>query len=263
MKKNIVAKKSFGQNFLKNPGVIRKIVETGEVKEGDVVLEIGPGKGALTKELLLNGATVLAIEKDLQMKEVLEETFSKEIKSKKLNLIFSDFLLEDMSKIIPKGKEFKVIANIPYYITGAIIEKTLSEKTKPSLAVFLIQKEVAERILARNNKESILSLSVKVFGNPKIIMTVSRNSFFPAPKVDSAILKISNIKNNFNKNFEKNFFALVKNGFAHKRKFVLKNIEGGLGLESAQKFKKSLNLKGNERAEDLALSDWVSGAENI
>ncbi|MBP9770357.1 MAG: ribosomal RNA small subunit methyltransferase A, partial [Candidatus Pacebacteria bacterium] len=224
MKKNIVAKKSFGQNFLKNPGVIRKIVETGEVKEGDVVLEIGPGKGALTAELLKSGATVFAIEKDFGMKDILEETFEKEIKNKKLKIIFSDFLTEDIEKIIPKNKSFKVIANIPYYITGAIIEKTLSEKRRPNLAVFLVQKEVAERIIARDKKESILSLSVKVFGIPKIIMTVSRNSFFPAPKVDSAILKISNIKNNFNKNFEKNFFALVKNGFAHKRKFVLKNI---------------------------------------
>ena len=224
MKKEIIPKKSFGQNFLKNKGVIEKIVSSGEVKNGDLVLEIGPGKGALTKELLDRGATVLAIEKDIQMKEILEESFSKEIKSKKLKIIFSDFLLEDLSKIIPKGKEFKVIANIPYYITGAIIEKTLSEKTKPSLAVFLIQKEVAERIMARNRKESILSLSVKVFGNPKIVMTVSRNSFFPAPKVDSAVIKISNIKKYSKKNFENNFFSLVKNGFAHKRKFVLSNI---------------------------------------
>lgn len=263
MKKNIVAKKSLGQNFLKNPGVVRKIVETGEVKEGDIVLEIGPGKGALTTELLKNGAEVIAIEKDREMKEVLEETFAKEIKTKKLKIIFSDFLTEDINKIIPKNKNFKVIANIPYYITGAIIEKTLSEKKRPSMAVFLVQKEVAERIMARDKKESILSLSVKVFGNPKIIMTVSRNSFFPAPKVDSAVLKISDIKKDISEKFIKNFFVLVKNGFSHKRKFVLNNIEGVLGSDTSEKFKGALSLNGKERAEDLSLSEWIQGAEKF
>lgn len=263
MKKNIIAKKSFGQNFLKNPGVIKRIVETGEVKDGDIVLEIGPGKGALTAELLKNGATVFAIEKDFGMKEILEETFEKEIKNKKLKIIFSDFLTEDIEKIIPKNKGFKVIANIPYYITGAIIEKTLSEKRRPSLAVFLVQKEVAERIIARDKKESILSLSVKVFGIPKIIMTVSRNSFFPAPKVDSAVLKISEIKNDLSEKFIKNFFTLVKNGFSHKRKFVLSNIEGVLGSDTSEKFKTALSLDGKERAEDLSLSEWILGAKSF
>jgi 16S rRNA A1518/A1519 N6-dimethyltransferase RsmA/KsgA/DIM1 with predicted DNA glycosylase/AP lyase activity len=231
----IKAKKSLGQNFLNSDGALDTIIKAGRVTKGDNVLEIGPGKGALTKRLLDTGAKVIAIEKDARLIPLLEELFAKEIKTKKLTLIHADVLELDVAKVmslsvipaeagiqseksestwIPASAgmtntgemKYKLIANIPYYITGEITRKFLSGNFQPSLMVILVQKEVAERITTtiqgssktKEGKESILSISVKVYGEPKYIQTVKAGCFFPPPKVDSAILLIDNIsKKNF------------------------------------------------------------------
>jgi len=250
------AKKSLGQNFLISPRVSNMIARAGDIVPGENVVEIGPGKGALTKELLSFGAHVIAIEKDNELISSLEEKFAKEISEKQLEIISDDILEMDFEKLeignLPVGKAgWKLISNIPYYITGAIIEKFLSSKNPPSLAVLMLQKEVAERILARNKKESILSISVKVFGAPSIVMKVSRGNFFPIPNVDSAVLKISNIKNPFSsKTEENNFFALVKKGFAHKRKKLTRN------LELSKKQTENMSISENVRAEDMSTEFW-------
>ncbi len=186
-------KKQFGQNFLTSIPARIAIVEAGEITKEDTVLEIGPGKGFLTKGLLEKGSHVIALEKDRDLLPLLQESFSSEVSSGQLTLLEGDVLAFDPSNSQLVTGNYKLIANIPYYITGAIISRFLSEVAQPSLMVILIQREVAERVVARDGKESLLSLSVKVYGEPKIVNRVSSGSFFPAPKVDSAVLQITNI----------------------------------------------------------------------
>lgn len=261
------AKKSLGQNFLKSKEAIRTICDAGRVNEKDIVIEIGPGKGALTEELLKRGSSVIAIEKDGELIEILNEKFNpnSEIalnRQGELEIIEGDCLDFDPNKYL-LGKKYKIIANIPYNITGAIIKKFLSEtENKPELMALLVQKEVAERIVARDNKESILSLSVKAYGVPKYIMKVGKKYFSPAPKVDSAIILIDNVSNkNFeNKNEEEQFFKIIKAGFAHKRKVLIKNIEVGLphiDKKNIEDLFQKLKINPKARAEDLSFSKWI------
>src|SRR3989344_7754683 len=182
------AKKSLGQHFLKNEKALATIVKAGNVSVKDTILEIGPGTGALTEKLLAANCQVLAIEKDDKLYEFLKTKFEKEIKNGKLRLIHDDILEFDLSKL--EAISYKLISNIPYNITGAILKKFLETNYQPERMVLLVQKEVAERIVARNNKESILSISVKAYGTPRYIETVKAGSFVPVPKVDSAIMVI-------------------------------------------------------------------------
>lgn len=250
----LIAKKSLGQNFLNSDGALTAILEAGKVKKGDTILEIGPGKGALTKRLLETGSEVFAVEKDDRLIPILEELFAKEIKSGKFTLIHKDILDVDLKEYGLKAGKYKLIANIPYYITGEITRKFLSGDFQPSLIVILVQKEVAERVVVKDGKESILSISVKAYGEPKYIQTVKAGSFFPPPKVDSAILLIDNIsKNNFKETGEETFFKIVKAGFAHKRKTISSNLKAFVSKEKLAK----LGINEKERAERLSLDQWL------
>ena len=179
------AKKSLGQHFLKSERALSSIIESAKISPGETILEIGPGLGVLTEKLLDAGAKVIAVEKDDSLFVFLKEKFGE-----KINLIHEDILDFDSNDL---GK-YKIVANIPYNITGAILEKFLSADNQPESMVLLVQKEVAERIVARNNKESILSISVKAYGDPKYIEKVLAGSFVPAPNVDSAIILIKNMR---------------------------------------------------------------------
>src|SRR3989344_5080984 len=181
------AKKSLGQNFLKSESALRKIIEVGEMRQNDVILEIGPGKGKLTERLLENSEHVIAIEKDNELFEFLKEKFSAQIKNGSLVLIHDNILNFNASAYGLAPSAYKIIANIPYNITGAILKKFLTADRQPERMVLLVQKEVAERIVARDGKESILSISVKAYGEPKMVMKVPARYFSPAPKVDSAV----------------------------------------------------------------------------
>lgn len=259
------AKKSLGQNFLKSKKALIRICEAGELSSGDIVLEIGPGKGALTEKLLEKGAQVIAIEKDDSLIPFLQEKFTHEAKSGQFILLNQDIL--DFS--IPKNiKKYKLIANIPYNITGAIFKKFLEEERQPEKMVLLVQKEVAERIVAKDGKESILSISVKIYGLPKYIMTVGKKFFSPSPKVDSAVILISDIsKNTFNGNIsEKKFFEILKAGFAHKRKLVLSNLTKT--FKQKDEFEiifNKLKINKNSRAENLTAQNWadIAGQVNL
>ncbi|MEI6400382.1 MAG: rRNA adenine dimethyltransferase family protein [bacterium] len=293
------AKKSLGQNFLKSEKAVRQIVEAGELKKTDTVLEIGPGTGILTESLLKTGAKVVAIEKDRELIPLLREKFSKELENKQLLLIEGDILeipiknamlewscffkgtpyfsgeksararlpasagplkkqtIEKTSDVIT----YKLIANIPYYITGAIVRKFLEEVVQPSKIVVLVQKEVAERAVARDEKGSLLSISIKAFGEPKLVDVVKAGSFVPAPKVDSAILSISNIsRSNFkNTKEEKAFFELIHLGFGHKRKTLAHNLkEGGIQSEVIARMFEESKIPSNIRAEDLHIKEWLA-----
>ncbi len=243
------AKKSLGQNFLKSEKAVKKMVEISGARKGDLILEIGPGLGVLTASLLAVGANVTAVEKDDALAPILAEKFEKEIAGGQLKLIGGDILEFDL-----EIKNYKVVANIPYYITGQIIRKFLSAKNQPASVTLLLQKEVAERIVSRDGKESLLSLSVKAYGEPKLVEKVPRGAFSPAPSVDSAIVHISNISR---KNFEKNFFALIHAGFAHKRKQILPNLAEKFEKEKVIQALKKANISPKARAEDIPLSKWL------
>jgi 16S rRNA (adenine1518-N6/adenine1519-N6)-dimethyltransferase len=256
------AKKSLGQNFLKSIQALNKIVEAGEITEKDTILEIGPGKGALTEKLLEKAGKVLAVEKDDDLIEFLNTKFEKDIKSKKLILLNEDILEIQIANLALK--EYKIIANIPYNITGAILKKFLTENIQPSLMVLMVQNEVAKRIVANDKKESILSVSVKVFGTPKLIMKVPARYFSPAPKVDSAVILIKDInKNLFNGEgvasslTEEKFFRVIKAGFAHKRKVLIRNLEEVAKKEELISIFKNLDIKENTRPEDISIEKWV------
>lgn len=190
------SKKSLGQHFLKSHAVVQKMVETAAISREDIVLEIGPGKGVLTKALLECVGKVIAVEKDEQLRPFLENLFQEEIKKGTLELIFGDILQFTKEKPLYKGSSFvkyKVVANIPYYITGEFLRAFLSGDFQPKSMTLLAQKEVAERIVASDGKESVLSISVKTYGVPTYVQTVLAHEFLPPPKVDSAILHISDI----------------------------------------------------------------------
>lgn len=248
-------KKSLGQNFLTSIPARMAIVAAGELTEKDTVLEIGPGKGFLTEGLLQSGAHVIALEKDRDLKPLLEEKFAQEVKEKRLLLVEGDALTYE-----PTSLNYKLIANIPYYITGAILSRYLSHTNQPKKMVVLVQKEVAERVLARDGKESLLSLSVKCYGNPRIPYRVSKGSFNPVPKVDSAVLEISNIsRTNFKHEYhEAIFFKLIHAAFAHKRKFALSNIRNTNPNWHIEALFEHFSLSPKVRAEDVKLESWLS-----
>jgi 16S rRNA (adenine1518-N6/adenine1519-N6)-dimethyltransferase len=260
----IPAKKSLGQNFLHSMGAVNAMVEASRVTKEDIVLEIGPGKGVLTEFLLKTGAQVIAVEKDDRMIPHLSERFGGEVTSGKLKLIHGDILDISPKELGLLANKYKLVANIPYYITGELIQKFLETDSQPSLMTLMLQKEVARRIVAKDGKESILSLSVKAYGSPKYIQTVSAGSFNPVPSVDSAILLIDNISSDFtDKNTEKMFFKVIKAGFAHKRKKLIRNLEIVAEKNILENTFSTLQLDVDTRAEDLDLKQWKTLAQKL
>ncbi len=253
----IEAKKSLGQHFLNNPHVPKLMAESAGLKEGEVVVEIGPGTGVLTKALLETGASVVALEADARAVEALENTFDAEITAGKLVLIHLDVREFNPNTLGFGPGTYKVVANIPYYLSGKLFRTFLESNTYPSDLVFLVQKEVAERI-ARDTKESLLSLSVKVFGEPHYIKTVGKGNFSPAPKVDSAIISVRNISHDalitIGIPF---FFEVLHMGFASKRKQLLGNLSKKFNRDELLHIFSTLGLKEDVRGEDVSASKWL------
>ena len=246
-----------GQHFLTGLWAARKLAEAVDVRPDETILEIGPGKGALTKELLATGARVIAIEKDPPLVQQLHERCTKPIIEKQLRVVEADIRDFDAMRSDLIAGTYVVAANIPYYITGEIIRQFLETTVQPRAMALLIQKEVADRIIARNGKESILSLSVKAYGIPKIVAKVSRGNFSPPPSVDSAILLIGDISKKFFQGFdEKIFFKVVKAGFASKRKFLANNLAVAFGKDTVSHAFGACDMSVNVRAEDVPLETW-------
>ena len=270
------AKKSLGQNFLKSKLIAKKIVSAGKLQKGDTVLEIGPGKGMLTEYLLETGEKVVAVEKDDLLIGLLSERFAKELKSGQFGLIHKDILEFDPTIYNLQHNNYSIIANIPYYITGALFKKFLESDYQPKSMVLLVQKEVAQRIVGHNPtsprlrgaRESILSISVKAYGTPKIALKVQSRFFSPQPKVDSAVLTIENIsKTLFTDTLtgakhlgisEKWFFEVVKAGFAHKRKVLIKNLEKVAKKEQLKEIFQQLGISEKSRPENIHTDQWIS-----
>jgi len=255
------AKKSLGQNFLKNKSVVKDVVRSAQLKSGDTVLEIGPGKGILTEELLKKVQKVIAVEKDDGLYKFLKEKFAEEIEGGRLNLVHGDILSPHLD--VGRLSGYKLVSNIPYNITGEIIKRFLSGDKQPESITLLVQYEVAKRIVgmkkpfdSAQGKESILSISVKVYGNPKFVKKVSAKNFSPKPKVDSAILVIENISKDFFQDIdEEKFFKLVKAGFSQKRKMLSNTLKDIFGKKLEKTFKKA-KISPDLRAEKLKTEDW-------
>lgn len=258
------AKKSLGQHFLKSEKALREIVEAGNILKSDVVLEIGPGTGILTRALLAKAGKVVAIEKDRELIPLLTSELHAHIREGSLEIVEADVLSFAPSPL-HLSSSYKLIANIPYYITGAIIEQFLSAQHQPSRMVLLIQKEVAERIIAKDGKESVLSIAVKAYGTPRIVAKVPAGAFAPAPKVDSAIISIENISRDFFTDLdEKAFFTLLKFIFGKKRKQIGGSLAEFLGNRaSALAVLKLLDIDPRTRPEDLVLADWKRLAQSL
>lgn len=271
------AKKSLGQHFLRNPRILQRIADAAALSLADTVLEVGPGEGTLTELLLQRAGTVIAVEKDDRLIPILKQKFAKELAIGKLELIRADILTLDTKRYTLNAKRWKVVANLPYYITGAFLRKFLQEVAQPpSSMTLLLQKEVAKRIVAADGRESILSLSVKAYGTPRYVDTVKAGAFSPPPKVDSAIIAIEDIsKESFRmkdghhpasrlqddahqvRRREKQFFELLKKGFAHPRKLLSSNLH-----ISKQKLLEC-GIEEKSRAENLTLQQWRSLVTNV
>ncbi len=270
-----------GQNFLKDTSIVDKIISAANLQPDDFVIEIGPGEGVLTEELIKRAGKVIAIELDKNLISSLENKFKDR---KNLEIINADILKINLLNLISE-KKYNVIANIPYYITSPIIRLFLEQGNPPSEMILMIQKEVAERIVAKPGKMSILAVAVQYYADPKILFNVPRTAFEPAPEVDSAVIKIvpyfsspylgrgcreatgegeEQLPSPLNplpkgeEESRKKFFRIVRAGFSGKRKTLLNNFSTSFHLdkkETEEKLK-AAGINPTARAQELSIEDW-------
>ncbi|MDE1975138.1 MAG: ribosomal RNA small subunit methyltransferase A [Patescibacteria group bacterium] len=258
-------KKSLGQHFLTSLSALNKMISATNLKKGETVLEIGPGKGILTAALLGTEADkIIAVEKDGRSYGFLSQRFEKEISTDRLKLVLGDILGVDRHTAGLDERRYVLAANIPYYITGAILQSFLEHEPRPNRMVLLVQKEVADRIIARDGKESLLSVSVKAFGEPHIVSKVPRGAFNPPPKVDSAILAIKDVSGDRFKDIDTQaFFKMLKAGFAHKRKMLKRNLESVYGKSALDQAWAANGISEKIRAEELSVDRWFGLALSL
>ena len=266
-KYGIKPNKRMGQNFLIDNSVLEKIIAAAEISRNDTILEIGPGLGTLTLALAKKAKKIIAVEKDKNLVRILNDELgiknieNVEVVNEDALRIFN-FQFSIFNKFsIPN---YKVVANLPYYITSPVIRKFLEAENQPELMILMVQKEVAERICAKPGKMSILAIAVQFYAEPEIISIVSKTSFYPQPKVDSAIIKISPQKNLPEINTEK-FFKMIRAGFSAKRKFLVNNLKKEFGVRGS-KFEDVFNkikIDVKSRAENLSVEDWINIYEQI
>jgi len=250
-------KKSLGQNFMHDPNTIEKIVSTAELMPEDTVVEIGPGTGELTAALAEYAKHVMAFELDERLEPILEDRFAK---TSNVYLIFQDVLKTDILSLVG-NKDFVVVANVPYYITTAIIQHLLEKPRRPKRIVMTMQYEVAERICAtRAGDMTILSNSVQYYGKPEIVSKLNPAVFWPRPNINSAILRIDTYEQPIvDVPDDKLFFRVVKAGFSQKRKQLRNSISGGLQIKSkvAKEYLDTAGIDSQRRAETLTLEEWA------
>lgn len=249
-----------GQHFLTAPWAASALVHSLALQPGETILEIGPGKGALTATLLMTGHRVVAIEKDPSLAAVLREKFADEIASGQLSIVEKD--IRDSTPSDLGLGAYVLAANIPYYITGEIIRCFLTAAHQPRAMALLIQKEVADRIVAE--KGSILSISVRIFGTARLVKKVPRGNFSPPPSVDSAIILIEKIsRDRFDGVSEHEFFKVVRAGFASRRKFLSNNLSMAFDRTHVARAMQLAEIDAKARAEDLTPDQWISIAREL
>jgi 16S rRNA (adenine1518-N6/adenine1519-N6)-dimethyltransferase len=247
-------KKSLGQHWLRDRDTLAYIAESADITPQDTVLEIGPGLGTLTSELLRRAEKVVAVEFDEDLARKLPGQFP----GKNLEVIQSDILAFDLSRL-PAG--YKVVANVPYYITSKIVQLLMTAQNKPSVAVLLVQKEVAVRLAASPGDMSILAVSAQLFAEVELGDTVPAALFTPPPKVDSAVVTLrSRPSPQVPASEEKQFFRLVKAGFSAKRKKLRSSLSGGLAIskDQAETHLQQAGIGLDKRAEDLSIDQWLT-----
>jgi len=251
-----IPKKHLGQNWLIDETVIKDMIEEAEIKTDEVVIEVGPGEGVLTQALLQTGATVIAIEKDRDLHQVLMNRFLKY--GDQFKLIPQDVRDLNLSEILSK-QQYQVVANIPYYISGLLFRTFLTLPKQPHTLTMLVQREVADRIVAADDRQSVLSLSVRAYGQPIKIRNVKAGAFRPIPNVDSAVIQVRNINRDYfldNNINETRWFQLIKQAFNQKRKTLGKSLKNIVNFDNIQPLKK-------KRPETLSLLDWVKIYNNV
>jgi 16S rRNA (adenine1518-N6/adenine1519-N6)-dimethyltransferase len=254
--------KGLGQNFLQDPLALERIVSAAEIQPTDTVLEVGPGLGSLTRYLAISAREVIAVELDPNLLPPLKAVLSP---YQNVRLIHGDILELSLKDLITE-KNYLVVANIPYYITSAVIRHLLEADVKPRRIVLTVQREVAQRICATPNDMSLLALSVQVYGKPRIAARIPAGAFFPAPKVDSAVLIIDIYPSPLIKpELLDSFFQLIKAGFSQKRKTLRNALSAGLRISpaEAENLLMSANLNPQRRAETLSIEEWESLCEKL
>ncbi len=256
-------KKSLGQNFLTSDVVPKWLCDAASLQPGEIVLEIGPGTGRLTTELLQRGVIIHAVEADIRAIDLLRETFAEAIERQQLFLHHGDAREIHPAILGLQDHHFTVVANIPYYLSGFLLRQLLGGEIQPKTLVFLMQKELVERI-ARAKKESLLSLSIKAFGTPAYIKTVTRGHFFPKPNVDSAILAITDINRYHFSTFSPDFFFhLLHLGLGKKRKQLVTNLSTDFNRQAIEQVFAELGFTPAVRGEDLKLHEWLNLTERL
>src|SRR3989338_3787377 len=256
-------KKSLGQNFLINQGILDKIIQAVEVEPEDIIIEVGPGTGNLTEKLAKKADQVIAIEKDRRLIELLKEKFKDSnieiVEGDALEVDIGNLLLSSISLAYGRKVNYKVVGNIPYYITSNLLRTIFEKWPKPKLIVLTVQKEVAKRIVAKPPDMNLLALSVQLYSSPEIIGYVSKGSFRPMPKVDSAIIKLTPHATQHAIEETERFFKLIKAGFSGKRKQLMNNLVKNFGImrENLLKIFEKTGLEPDIRAENLSLNQWI------
>lgn len=249
------AHKGLGQNFLQDAEALEKIVSAAEIQRTDTVLEIGPGLGSLTRYLAVSAKEVVAVELDENLLPPLKAVLAP---YQNVRLIHGDILKLSPNDLITE-RDYIVVANIPYYITSAVIRHLLENEPKPRRVVLTVQKEVAQRICAQPGDLSLLALSVQIYGKPRIVAHIPAEAFFPAPKVDSAVLCVDIYAAPLIKEeLLESFFKLIKAGFSQKRKTLRNSLSSGLHISptDAADLLTRADIDPQRRAETLSIDEW-------
>ncbi|MDA1188395.1 MAG: 16S rRNA (adenine(1518)-N(6)/adenine(1519)-N(6))-dimethyltransferase RsmA [Chloroflexi bacterium] len=250
------AKKSLGQHFLTDRGILKRIIEASDLSQSDTVLEIGPGRGLLTHELAAHAGRVIALELDEPLIATLKEDFKD---APHVDIIHADARTVDTTKLLCAGTSFKIVANLPYYAASPIIRRFLNLPHKPSLMVVMVQHEVAREMAAQPGDMGFLSVLVQLHASVKIVCKVPPRAFKPKPKVDSAVLRLDVLpKPSIDLDSEENFIELVRAGFSAPRKQVHNCLQRGLDLSSevVGDILTEANVEPKRRAETLSMDEW-------
>ncbi len=247
--------KTLGQNFLLDDSALERVVEAAQLAPQDLVLEVGPGLGSLTRLLALHAGQVVAVEIDAKLIPALKDVLTP---FPNVRLIQGDILAQDLAKLLSQP-DYLVVANIPYNITSALIRHLLEASAPPRRMVLTVQQEVARRICALPGEMSLLALSVQVYGHPEMVATIPAAAFYPPPQVDSAVIRVERYPSPLIPSGQLDaFFRLIKAGFSQKRKTLRNALSAGLRLSpaAAQAFLESAHIDPMRRAETLSLDEW-------
>ena len=256
------ASKRLGQHFLIDPNTLRLIVAAAELDAETWVLEIGAGTGALTIQLAATAKQVYSVEVDERLRPILAKTLARH---ENIVLRFADFLKLDYANEVPAA-DFIVVANLPYYISNAILRRLLEAPRRPKRLVLTLQREVADRILATQGKHSLLSLSTRYYGQAHLVRHLSTTVFWPQPKVTSSVLRLDEGPGpRWNAEDEAWLFQVMQAGFQQKRKQLRNSLSRGLGLQRAvvEDSLQEARIEPKRRAETLSLSEWQGLARNL